>query len=88
MEPFKMRKKNVKENYLIWHMVGEMIKKQGRERLYISCNYSCTSYFEMKILLVKEPSHFSMLKAKLLHSKTYINQKCKGCKGGGIYQNL
>ena len=29
-----------------------------------------------------------MLKAKLLHNKTYINQKCKGGKEGGIYQNL
>ena len=27
-----------------------------------------------------------MLEAKLLHKKT--NQKCKGCKDGGIYQNL
>ena len=52
MEPFKMRK-NCKEKDLIWHMVGEMVKKQGRARLYISCNYSCTSYFLVKILLVK-----------------------------------
>ena len=34
-------------------MVGEMVKKQGRARLHISCNYSCTSYFSMKILLAK-----------------------------------
>ena len=34
-------------------MVGEMVNKQGRTRLYISCNYSCTSYFLVKILLVK-----------------------------------
>ena len=27
-----------------------------------------------------------MLEAKLLHKKT--NKKCKGCKDGGIYQNL
>ena len=52
MEPFKMRKK-CKEKDLIWHMVGEMVKKQGRTRLYISCNYSCTSYFLVKILLLK-----------------------------------
>ena len=52
MEPFKMRKK-CKEKDLIWHMVGEMVKKQGRARLYISCNYSCTSYFLVKILLLK-----------------------------------
>ena len=29
-----------------------------------------------------------MLKAKLLDNKTYINQKCKGCRDGGIYQSL
>ena len=34
-------------------MVGEMVKKYGRARLYISCNYCCTSYFLVKILLVK-----------------------------------
>ena len=34
-------------------MVGEMIKKQGRASLYISCNYSCTINFLVKILLVK-----------------------------------
>ena len=52
MEPFKMRKKCEKKD-LIWHMVGEMVKKQGRTRLNISCNYSFTSYFLVKILLVK-----------------------------------
>ena len=51
MEPFKMRKKCEKKD-LIWHMVGEMVKKQGRTRLYILCNYSCTPYFLMKVLLV------------------------------------
>ena len=52
MEPFKMRKK-CKEKDLIWHMAGEMVKEFGRARLYISCNYSCTLYFLVKILLVK-----------------------------------
>ena len=48
-----------------------MVKKQGRARLYISCNYySCTIYFLVKILLVKDPSHFSMLVTKLWHGKT------------------
>ena len=45
-------------------------------RLHISCNYSCTLYFLVKILLVnyvKEPSHFSMLEAKLWHTKTETN---------------
>ena len=52
MEHFKIRKKKCKEKDLIWHMVGEMVKKQGRTRLYILCNYSCTPYFLMKVLLV------------------------------------
>ena len=71
MELFEMRK-NVKKKVLIWHMVGEMVKKEDRARLYISWNYSCTWYFLVKILLVKfkELSHFSMLEASLLHSKT------------------
>ena len=30
-----------------------MVKKQGRARLHISCNYSCTLCFLVKILLVK-----------------------------------
>ena len=30
-----------------------MVKKWGRERFYISCNYSCTISFLMKILLAK-----------------------------------
>ena len=33
-------------------MVGEMVKKQGRARLYLSCNYFCTLDFLVKILLV------------------------------------
>ena len=48
MEPFKMRKK-CREKDLIWHMVGEMVKKWGRTRLYNSCNYSCTSYLLVKL---------------------------------------
>ena len=30
-----------------------MVKKWGKERFYISCNYSCTISFMVKILLVK-----------------------------------
>ena len=33
--------------------MDEMIKKWSRESLYISCNYSCTISFLVKILLVK-----------------------------------
>ena len=69
-------------------MVGEMVKKQGRARLYISCNYSCTLYFLVKILLVK------LKKFTLQHAWSYIvaqqniNQKLYACKDGRIYQNL
>ena len=42
MQPFKIKK--YKEKDLIWHMAGEMVKKYGWVRLYISCNYTCTSY--------------------------------------------
>ena len=34
-------------------MVGEMVKKKGRARFYISCNYSGTLYLLVSILLVK-----------------------------------
>ena len=45
--------KNARIKTLIWHMVGGMAKKQGRARFYISCNYFCTLYFLVKMLLVK-----------------------------------
>ena len=50
MKLFKMGE-NVKLKILIWHMVGEMVKKWSR--FYLSCNYSCKLYFLGKILLVK-----------------------------------
>ena len=43
--------KNVK--MFICHLVGGMIKKWDRARFYLPCNYSCTLYFLMKILLTK-----------------------------------
>ena len=42
-----------KNKDLIWHMVGEMNKKLGWAKLFISCSYSYTFYFLVKILLVK-----------------------------------
>ena len=45
--------KKCKGKCLIQHMVCEMVKKQGRARLHISCKYSCTSYILVKVLLVK-----------------------------------
>ena len=42
---------------LIWQLEGarldEMVKKWGRERFYISCNYFCTIPFSVKISLVQ-----------------------------------
>ena len=52
MEPIKMRKKTRKKD-LIWHMGGEMVKKQGMTKLFNLCSYYCTSYVLVKILLVK-----------------------------------
>ena len=52
MKLFKIGKK-CKDKELIWHMMGELVKKQGRARFYISCNYSCTLQFLVKILLGK-----------------------------------
>ena len=37
----------------ILYIVGEMVKKYGWARFFISCNYSCTFYFLVKILFVK-----------------------------------
>ena len=34
-------------------MLGEMVKKCGRAKFYLSCNYSYTLQFLEKILLVK-----------------------------------
>ena len=47
-------------------MVSEMIKKWSRAGFYLSCNYSCTLYFLLKILLakLKEPFYFNILESK------------------------
>ena len=34
-------------------MLGEMVKKWGRARFYLSRNYFCTLCFLVKILLIK-----------------------------------
>ena len=43
--------KNIKIKILIWHMLGEMVKKWDRARYYLFCNYSCTLHFLVKISL-------------------------------------
>ena len=40
--------------------MNEMIKKWGRERFYISCNYSCTISFLLNILLAKLKNLYSV----------------------------
>ena len=82
MKLFKMGK-NVKTKIIIWHMVGEMVKKWGGTRLYLSCSYSCRLFFLVNILLVKLKNlHNSacLLESKLWHSKNV--------KSGEIYQTL
>ena len=76
MEIFKMRKK-CKDKDLIWHMVGEMVKKQGSARLFISCNYSCAFYFLVKILLVKLKNHHTSACLKLNYCATKHKPKMK-----------
>ena len=61
-------------------MVGEMVKKQGRARLYISCNYSCTSYFLMKILLVKLKNLHTSACLKLNYCTTKQTKNVKVAK--------
>ena len=69
-------------------MVDEMVKKYDRASLYISCNYSCTLYVLVKKLLVELKNLHTSTCLKLNYCTKNINQKCKGCKDGGIHQNL
>ena len=84
MKLFKMGI-NVRIGILICHMAGEVVKKNRIEQdfifhVYISSH--CIFFSEN----VKEPSHFSMLESIMAQQNR--NKKCKGCKDGGIYQNL
>ena len=64
-----------------------MVKKWGRESFYLPCNYSCTLYFLVRILLIKLKNlYFSALTN--LNYDTANKEKCEGCKDGGISQNL
>ena len=60
-------------------MVGEMDKKRVGQGCIFHVNIP--PYFLMKILLVN---------LKTLHTSACLklNQRCKGCEDGGIYQNL
>ena len=87
MELFGMRKKR-NEKDLIWRMVGELVKNQGRARLHISCNYSCTLHFIVKILLVKLKNFHTSTCLRLNYCTAKHKPKIKSCKDSGIYQNL
>ena len=56
-------------------MLGEMIKKYGRARLHMSCNYSCTLCFSMKIILVKLKGLHTLACLKLNYVTTKQNTK-------------
>ena len=78
MKLFKMGK-NVRIGILIWHMVDEMVKKQGRARFYLSCNYFCTLYFLVKMSLVKLKNLHTSACLNLNYGKT--KQKSKRLQG-------
>ena len=70
-----------KDKDLIWHMVGEMNKKLGWAKLFISCSYSYTFYFLVKILLVKLKNLHTSACLKLNYcTAKHKNQNCKGAK--------
>ena len=77
-----------KEKDLIWPLVGEIVKNRVRQRVNISFNYSCTSYFLVKILFDKLKNLHISACLKLNYCTTNHSQKYKGCKDGGIYQDL
>ena len=56
--------------------------------MFISCNYSCTFFFLVKILLVKLKNLHTSVCLKLNYCSTNRIQKRKSCKNGGNYQTL
>ena len=44
---------DLKFEVIVWNRGGGSHKGIGQEKVYISCNYSCTIAFLLKILLVK-----------------------------------
>ena len=52
------------------------------------CNYSCTIYFLVKILLVKLKNIYIHYAWISIIKKQNITKKCEGWKNGGICQNL
>ena len=64
-----------KDKDLIWHMVGEMAKKQCRARLYVSYNHSGTLYILVDILLIKLKNVLTSACLKLNHGTAKQKQK-------------
>ena len=54
-----------------------MVKRQGWARLFISCNYSCTFYFLVKIFLVKLKNLHTSGCSKLNYCTTKHKPKMK-----------
>ena len=57
-----------------------MVKELGRARLYISCNYSCTIFFLVKILLAKLTSLYIRYAWISIMKKQNSNQNVKAEK--------
>ena len=57
-----------------------MVKELGRERFYISCNYSCTIFFLVKILLAKLKSLYIEYAWISIMKKQNSNQNVKAEK--------
>ena len=89
MKLFKIGK-YVRIKTLIWHMVGETIKKWGR--FHLSCNYPCTFHLLVKIKEVKLKNLHTLTCLNLSYGTTKYktNERwwVEGCKDGGVYQNL
>ena len=87
MKLFKMGKK-CKDKASIWHMVGEMVKRQSSARLYNLCNYFWTLYFLGEIWLVKLKSFYTSACLKLNYGTIKQKPKMKGCNDDRIYPIL
>ena len=70
-------------------MLGKMIQEWGTIKFCSSCNYSCTLYYFGGNSIIEKLNNLTLQQARTLMEVQYnLNQKCNGCKGGGIYQNF
>ena len=54
--------------------MDEFVKKWNREKFHISCNYSCTISFLMKILLVKLNYFYIQYTSNSISKKQIVSQ--------------